>query len=125
MKTHTLEDFHKDFPDDAACLEWLVERLYPDGMFCKKCGRITKHHRIATRRCYSCDHCGSQVYPTAGTIFHKSATPLVKWFYAVYRMSGTGSGVPAKQLQRELGVTYKTAWRMVQQIRKMLEEDRE
>jgi len=122
MQPHSIDDFLKDFPDDAACLEWLVNRLYPEGIFCEKCGRITKHHRIATRKCYSCDYCGTQVYPTAGTIFHKSATPLVKWFYAIYLMSATGSGVSAKQLQREVGVTYKTAWRMVQQIRKMLED---
>ncbi len=123
MQPRSLEEFHQEFPDEGACLEWLVARLYPDGMFCRKCEKVTKHHRITTRRCYSCDQCGTQVYPTAGTIFHKSRTPLVKWFYAVYLMSGSGSKVPARQIQRELGVTYKTAWRMVQRIRKMLGDE--
>jgi transposase-like protein len=120
-----LNDFLKDFPDEPACLDWLVKRQYPDGIFCDRCGRITKHHRVTTRRCYSCDRCGSQVYPTAGTIFHKSRTPLVKWFYAVYLMSSSGLRVPARQLQRELGVTYKTAWRMAREIRNMLRSDSE
>jgi len=123
VERYTIERFHKDFPDDDTCLEWLVNHLYPDGIHCKKCGKVTGHHKISGRRCYSCAYCGTQVHPTADTIFHKSDTPLVKWFYAVYRMSSTRCGISAKQLQRELGVTYKTAWRMAQQIRNMLKED--
>jgi transposase-like protein len=118
-----VNDFHKDFPDDNACLEWLVNHFHPNGIYCKKCGRITKHHRLTNRRCYSCDNCGTHFYPTAGTIFHKSSTPLKLWFYAVYLMSSTRCGVSAKQLQRQLGVTYKAAWRMFHQIRKLLKED--
>lgn len=123
MERYTVAQFRKDFPDDDTCLEWLKNHLYPDGIFCAKCGRVTKHHRLTNRRAYSCDFCGSHVYPAAGTIFHKSVTPLTSWFYAVYLMSSTRCGTSAKQLQRELGVTYKTAWRMFHQIRKLLRED--
>ncbi len=123
MKRYPLKAFQAQFPDDAACLEWLKNRLYPDGIFCKNCQRVTKHHRVVSRPSYCCDHCGNHVHPTAGTIFHKSPTPLTTWFYAMYLMSATRCGISAKQIERETGVTYKTAWRMFKQIRSMLTDD--
>lgn len=118
---YTVHDLQSDFPDEAACLEWLVNYLYPDGITCKVCEKITKHHPMKTRKSYSCDECGHHVHPTAGTIFHKSRTPLRSWFHAVYLMSTNKAGTSAKQIERELGVTYKTAWRMMHQIRTMME----
>jgi transposase len=123
MLPYTLKDFQKQFPDDATCLEWLKNRLYPDGIFCDTCQAVTKHHRVKSRPSYSCDHCGHHVHPTADTIFHKSPTPLTTWFYAVYLMASTRCGISAKQIQRETGVTYKTAWRMFKQIRSMLTDE--
>jgi len=124
MLAYTLKDFQKQFPDDVTCLEWLFRYFYPTGLvFCDKCQRETKHHRVVSRPSYSCDHCGNHVHPTADTIFHKSTTPLTTWFYAVYLMAQTRCGISAKQIQRETGVTYKTAWRMFKQIRSMLSED--
>jgi transposase len=122
MLPYTLKDFQRQYPDDATCLEWLRNYLYPDGMYCIKCEATTKHHRVKSRPSYSCDHCGHHVHPTAGTIFHKSPTPLSTWFYAIYLMASTRCGISAKQIQRETGVTYKTAWRMFKQIRTMLDE---
>jgi len=124
MLPYTLKDFQKQFPDDATCLEWLKNSLYPDGIFCEACNAVTKHHRVKSRPSYSCDHCGHHVHPTADTIFHKSPTPLTTWFYAVYLMAQTRCGISAKQIQRETGVTYKTAWRMFKQIRSMLSDDK-
>ena len=124
MLPFTLKDFQKQFPDDATCLEWLKNYLYPDGIFCEACNAITKHHRVLSRPSYSCDHCGHHVHPTADTIFHKSPTPLTTWFYAVYLMAQTRCGISAKQIQRETGVTYKTAWRMFKQIRSMLDDEK-
>ena len=123
MKNYTTKDFDTEFPTDEACLEWLKNLRWPDGIHCVKCQKITKHHRIKNRTSYSCDYCGNQVYPTAGTIFHKSATPLRVWFQAIYRMASTRCGISAKQIQRETGVTYKTAWRMFKQIRTLFDED--
>ncbi|MBI3475343.1 MAG: IS1595 family transposase [Acidobacteria bacterium] len=123
MKPFTLKHFQAQFPDDATCLEWLRNYLYPDGIHCNTCQRVTKHHRVASRPSYSCDYCGHHVHPTAGTIFHKSPTPLTTWFYAIYLMAQTRCGISAKQIQRETGVTYKTAWRMFKQIRTMLQDD--
>lgn len=124
MERYTLKDFEREFPNDDACLEWLKNYLYPDGIFCQTCQKITKHHKVASRRSYSCDYCGHHVHPTADTIYHKSSTPLRLWFYAIYLMASTRCGISAKQLERELGVTYKTAWRMFKQIRSMLTEDK-
>lgn len=120
---YTIKDLRSDFPDDAACLRWLVEFLYPDGIFCKKCGKVTPHHPMRTRKSYSCETCGHHVHPTAGTIFHKSSTPLTLWFEAIFLMTATRAGISAKQLERTLGVTYKTAWHMFHQIRSMMGDD--
>lgn len=125
--THAAMDFIRDFPDDAACLEWLWRRHFAaDGSHaqCPKCDAQRKFHRILSRPSYSCDSCGHHVHPTAGTIFHKSSTSLRHWFYAVFLMSSTRCGISAKQLERELGVTYKTAWRMFHLIRnELMEQD--
>lgn len=120
---YSLMEFERDYPDDAACLAKLVEWLYPDGMFCPKCQKVTKHHRVKSRPSYCCQFCGHHEHPMRGTIFQDSATSLKLWFYAIYLMSETRCGISAKQLERELGVTYKTAWRMFKQIRSMLDEN--
>lgn len=117
---YTVKDLRSDFPDDDACLKWLVEYLYPNGIRCRNCDKVTKHYPIKGRKVYSCSGCGRHVSPTAGTIFHKSCTPLTDWFYAIYLMSTNKAGTSAKQIERELGCTYKTAWRMMHQIRKMM-----
>src|SRR5215203_718746 len=123
MQRYTIEDFNRDYPDEDACLERLRRRRYPDGGACEKCGRVTKYYRDAGRKSYSCQWCGHHVHPTAGTIFHKSATPLRLWFHAIYLMAQTRCGISAKQLERTSGVTYKTAWRMFNKIRSMLQDD--
>src|SRR6266540_5363197 len=114
---YTFYDFDRDFPDDATCLTWLVGHLYPDGIYCPKCDAVTKHHRVKSRTCWECQFCGHQEYPMAGTIFQDSATSLRLWFHAFFLMAQTRCGISAKQLEREIGVTYKTAWRMFNKIR--------
>jgi len=120
----TLEHFNAQFPDNDACLEFLKEQKYPSGLVpCAKCEKDRKHHRVTGRPAYACDYCGSMISPMAGTIFEKSSTSLRTWFYAMYLMSATRCGISAKQIQRETGVTYKTAWRMFKQIRTLMSED--
>src|SRR5437588_2125915 len=112
------------FPDNEACLEYLKAKFFPDGTVCPgKCGKPSKFHRIRGRSAYSCQYCGHHVYPTAGTIFHKSTVSLQLWFFAIYLMSSTRCGISAKQLEREIGVTYKTAHRMFKQIRTHLSDE--
>src|SRR5579859_2674913 len=121
---YTRQRFDKEFPNDDVCLETLKEQRWPGGVaHCEKCKTEHKHYRVKGRTAYACDHCGNHIYPLAGTIFQKSTTPLRVWFQAMYLMGSTRCGISAKQIQRETGVTYKTAWRMFKQIRMLLSED--
>src|SRR5258705_9523626 len=124
MKKFSLAAMQNKYPDDKACLEWLFNHQHPNGITCEKCGVVNaKYHYIAGRKSFSCQWCGFQVFPAAGTIFDHSPTPLTKWFYAIYLIASTRTGISAKQLERELGVTYKTAWRMFTMIRSKLGEN--
>jgi transposase len=117
---YPLAEFMARYPDDAACLERLWrERHAPDGhhAHCPRCGRTRKFHRTRTRASYTCDSCGLHVHPMKDTIFEKSTTPLRLWFYAIYLIGSTRGGISAKQLQRELGVSYATARRISARIR--------
>src|SRR5215210_1736120 len=120
---YSMMEFMREFPDDSACLDWLWrQRFAEDGhtTHCPSCDRERRFHRVKDRPSYDCDTCGHHLHPTAGTIFHKSSTSLHLWFYAMFIMTSTRCGVSAKQLERELGVTYKTAWRMFNLIRNRL-----
>jgi transposase len=94
----TVGEFFARFPDDDACLSHIMEVRYGLRHICR----------------------GDHVYPGAGTIFQDSRTPLRVWFYAIYLFVTTRHGVSGKELERTLGVTYKTAWRMGQQIRSLM-----
>jgi transposase len=120
---YTLKEFKKDFPNEETCLEWLKNSRWPNGILCEKCHKITKHHHVSNRKAYACDECGNHIYPMKGTILEKSSTSLNTWFHAMFLMANTRCGISAKQLERETGVTYKTAWRMFRQIRSMLNEE--
>jgi transposase len=125
--THSLMEFMREFPDDEACLRWLWSRMsVEDRTHCPKCRqeRLFKRYPEARRQSWTCTKCGRHVSPTAGTIYHGSSTSLQLWFYAIFLMSSTRCGISAKQLERELGVTYKTAWRMLTLIRnKLMQQD--
>ena len=129
---YTLMDFMREFPDDKTCLEHLWrERFAPDGKTadCPKCRKAREFKRYETaqsRPSWTCTGCGHHLHVLAGTIFEKSSTSLHLWFYAMYLMTSTRCGISAKQLERELGVTYKTAWRMAHLIRnKLMAQDTE
>ncbi len=123
MDKYTIKQFNAQFPDEDSCLEFLKNARWPEGITCSQCQRITKHFRITGRKVYSCEFCASHVSPTADTIFHKSSTSLRSWFHAMFLMASTRTGISAKQLEREVGVTYKTAWRMFKQIRSIMAQD--
>lgn len=123
MTKFTLKQFHQVFPDDDTCLDYIRYKKYPERIGCPKCGKNSLFHHDKSKKSYSCDHCGYQISPTANTIFHKSPTPLTIWFYVIYLMAQTRGGISAKQIERETGVTYKTAWRMCKQVRSVLFED--
>jgi len=116
-KPLTVRDFFKLFPDDEACIGHLFEVRFGQGFACPKCERSSRWFRIKSERAYSCQWCGHHLHPTVGTPFEQTRTPLQLWFYAIYMFTTTRNGVAAKELQRQLGVTYKTAWRMAGLIR--------
>src|SRR3989304_8853318 len=104
-----IKDVEQRLPDDDSCLEWLKNQLFPDGIKCSNCKKVTKHHKVARRRCYVCDRCGNHLYPAAGTIFHKSPTPLITWFKVIHKMQNADRAISAREIQGENGLTYKTA----------------
>lgn len=116
----SIREFFARFPDDDACLLHLMEMRYGLKAFCPSCGVETTFHRMTDRKAFSGAACGHHVYPQAGTIFQDSRTPLQSWYYGIYLFIATRHGVSGKELQRQLGVTYKTAWRMGQQIRDLM-----
>jgi hypothetical protein len=114
---YSVPDLLRDFANDDACLEYIKEQIWPKGLApCLKCGVSRKHYRVSGRKAYACNHCGHHIYPLACTIFSKSTTPLQTWFYILYLMLSTRGLLSARQIQRETGVTYKTAWRSRSQI---------
>jgi len=119
---YTIKDFDKQFPTDKECLAFIYSQRHPEGATCEKCGVKGHFYPVEKRRSYACE-CGNQIYPTAGTIYHKSPTSLRSWFFAMFLMTASKNGVAAKELERQLGVTYKCAWRMAHQIRQLLKED--
>ncbi len=116
-KAPTLRQFQKRFPTEESCLEHLMRTRFGERHACDKCGKDAKFYRVKERRSYACEHCGFQVYPTAGTPFDRTRTPLRDWFFVMFQFVTSRNGVAAKEVQRQLGVTYKTAWRMCDLIR--------
>lgn len=116
-------DFQQQFPDDAACLHQIMVSRYGGTRFeCPKCERDSKFHRMKKQRNYVCQWCGHHIYPCVGTPMERSRTPLHKWFFAIFLFSTSRHGIAAKELQRQIKVTYKTAWRMAHEIRKYMAE---
>jgi transposase-like protein len=120
---YSLHDFLREFPDDEACLAWLWRtRFSPDGerAQCPKCDqeRVFKRYKTKQQRqSWTCTGCGHHIHPTAGTIFAKSSRPLTDWFYVMFLVSSSRCGIAAKQVERELGCNYRTAWRMLNKVR--------
>lgn len=119
-RTPTVVKFMERFPTEEACLEHLMRTRYGERLTCAKCGKDAHYYRVAARRAYSCEHCGQQIYPTAGTPFENTRTSLRDWFWVMFMFTTTRNGVAAKEVQRQLGVTYKTAWRMCNLIRQYM-----
>ncbi|MCH7923213.1 MAG: IS1595 family transposase [Nitrospinae bacterium] len=123
-----IEIFEK-FNTEIKCIKHFENIRWPKGPECPKCSdkRISQFQAKGktgkVRHLYECMDCKYQFTVTVGTIFHNSHLPLVKWFLAIYLICSARKGVSAKQLQRELGVTYKTAWYMAHRIRLAMQDD--
>lgn len=115
-KFETLLEFAKRFPDDDACLDYLEKLRWPKGFRCPNCGH-DDGYRLEHRRLIQCAVCRHQTSATAGTIFHKTKTPLVKWFWMVYLLAQDKGGASTLKLAKDLGMHYDTAWHIVHKIR--------
>lgn len=122
MNKFITKDLNLKHPNNDACLDIIFQLRYGDWTVCPICNSNTKFYKVTNRKCYACQSCGFQLHPLANTIYHKSSTPLGYWFHAIYLLSVSKNGVSAKELQRQIGVTYKTAWRIVQQIRAFMKQ---
>jgi transposase-like protein len=119
MKRFTITEFREVYPTNDACLDRIFQLRY-NNLVCPKCENTNTYHRVKDRRAYQCQSCGNQIYPTQGTIFEKTTTPLTHWFYAIYLQTTTRNGVAAKELERQLHICYKTALRMSHQIKLLM-----
>ena len=117
----TVGEFRAQFGEEAQCAEQLIRQRWPEGFRCPRCAGSTRGY-IASRKVHECKLCAYQCSVTAGTIFHKTRTPLTSWFWAIYRMSHDKKGISAVQLMKEIGVSYVTAWTMQHKIRKAMED---
>lgn len=113
---YTIKNLKTEFPNDDICLDYIFKVRFNKPV-CRQCQKEDCFYRVSNRKCYACSFCGYQIHPLAGTIFHKSSTKLTDWFQALFLFSASKNGVAATELQRQLGVTYKCAWRMTHQIR--------
>lgn len=119
----TIKDLNRLFPDDDACLQKLFDLRYGEMEACVNCG-VAKpvYQRVRKRKCYQCDDCLYQIYPMAGTPFENTKTALTTWFHIIFLFACSKNGVSAMEITRQTGVTYKCAWRIAHQVRKMMDE---
>jgi transposase-like protein len=110
----TLPDIIRLFPTDESCRELLERLRWTKGPVCLRCGGIV--NALGTKL-YHCPACRYQFAVTTGTIFADTHLPLEKWFLAVLLLCEARKGMSAKQLQRTLGVGYKTAWYLFHRVR--------
>jgi transposase len=122
-KLFSYKQLKQNYGTHEQCLEAIKQLRFPEPYECPKCKTTQKFYPVKGRTAYACNSCGHHFYPLAGTIFEKTTTPLDLWFYAMFLMTKTHAGISAKLLQRELGVTYKTAWRIFKQIRMLMADN--
>lgn len=121
MATLTYKEFKKLYPNDGVCLSKLFTLRFGHLKECPACNSPAEFRRVRTRKCYHCVHCYLQLYPMQGTFFENTHMPLTDWFYIMHLFTTTRNGVAAKEIERAIGCTYKTAFRICHQVRKLME----
>src|SRR5271157_3618976 len=125
-RARSLTEFQSAFPDEASCAAFLFERRWPDGFVCPACGNARAAALRSRAYTYECYGCGRQTSITAGTAMHRTRLPLTAWFWAAHLMATHSNGMSARQLEDQLGLTYRTAWLLAQKLRRaMVDPDRE
>ena len=114
-------EFQRQFPDEAACVTWLVAARWPEGFRCPACGHDHAWELATKEWTYECAQCRRQTSVTAGTIMHGSKLPLTVWFWAAYLMATHSNGISARQMWRQLGLgSYKSAWLLCAKLRRAM-----
>ena len=121
FKPPSLEEFRQQFATEDDCARFLFEKRWPKGWKCPKCNHA-KCYLIKGRKLYECAACGHQVSVTAGTVMHKTRTPLRIWFEMIYLVAVDKRGVSSVGLGNILGITQKKAWCMLQKLRHAMGE---
>src|ERR1700677_3996865 len=119
-KGRSLSQFQETFPDETSCAAFLLKRRWSKGFVCPGCGEQRAAALKSRAYTYECLDCGRQTSATAGTVMHRSKLPLTSWFWAAHLMSTHSNGMSARQLEDQLGVTYKTAWLLTQKLRRSM-----
>jgi transposase len=117
--------FFDHFPDDDACLGALMSGAMAgrDRMTCQRCGKAARFYRVTGRRAYACQFCGHHFHPCVGTVFEDTRCSLLTWFYAIYLFASARGRIGAKELERQLGVSYRTALRIKHVLRDLVGDD--
>ena len=116
---HSLPEFQRLFPDEAACAAYLEHARWSGGFECRHCGVADEPYRFANRPgVLRCRHCGRDTSLTAGTVMERTHTPLSVWFWAAYLVASQTPGMSAIQFQRQLGLSrYETAFQILHKLR--------
>jgi Zn ribbon nucleic-acid-binding protein len=117
---HSFPEFQTEFSDEASCTAFLMKRRWPNGFVCPACSKARSVALKSRPRLIECLDCGHQASVTAGTVMHRSKMPLKTWFWAAHLMATHSNGMSARQLEDQLGVTYKTAWLLTQKLRRSM-----
>jgi transposase-like protein len=127
VRGRSLTEFQAAFPDEAHCAAFLINRRWPNGFVCPSCGTVGHAAALKSRAyTYECLSCRRQTSVTANTVMHRSKLALTVWFWAAHLMATHSNGMSARQLEDQLGLTYKTAWLLAQKLRRsMVDPDRE
>jgi transposase-like protein/Zn ribbon nucleic-acid-binding protein len=113
----TIFEFQQWFPDEEACLKFLIQSRWPDGFVCPRCS-FNEYYWKKARQLLECKKCGYQTSVTAGTVMHRSRMPLKVWFQAAYLVTTHTPGMSALQFQRQMGLkNYETAFTMLHKLR--------
>lgn len=121
----TFPQFLKLYPNDDACLKEVFMRVYGPKTLCTECGENTTWHQENGKKCFRSACCGVALYPLAKTPLKSTKMPLTNWFFVFMLFGNSRNGVAAKEVERHLGVTYKTALRMCRKVRELINEEGE
>ncbi len=117
-----LIEFQRRFPTEEACQKHLYGLRWPDGYKCSRCGK-GKAYFLSKRHLYQCRSCGYQASLTSRTIFHKTRTPLTKWFWMILLMGRQKAGISMLSLKRMLNIgSYKTVLTMGNKIKRAMKD---